>query len=384
MAAMRHGLAMSVVFALAGVGICPTPSRAQLSALAKMRDAATPVPQVSAPNRVPADQNRNELQFLVADGPRELKPTNDDGPTATPPQEVQIEEIQSVIDGQGAAAGGMSADGESEIQDTGFCRASPPWAGQHVFGGVTVAELKFKGDLHLAPRDQEEIASSIKQQGYFGDPDGVAAAILDRVKGAWLDHGYFKVQVAGDARVLTNDPLGLRIALVVHVDEGKQYRLRRITFNGNRAIRNVQALRNLFPLQDGDLLSRAAVGKGLDNLRKTYRSLGFINFTSIPNSEIDEESRTISLAIDLDEGKQFLISGIKIVGLDEHASENVLKDLALKPGEIYNERLADLFLLIDGSLLPTGASPDSRIHMVLNERAGTVAIAFDFRPCPVD
>jgi Surface antigen variable number repeat len=278
-------------------------------------------------------------------------------------------------------AQGWAQLAESEIEEPGFCRASPPWVGRHVLGGVTVGGLKFDGKLHLSPRDQREIVSSIEQQSYFGNPDNVAAGILEQVKRAWMDRGYFKVRVDGDIRILADDPLSTRIALAVHVDEGQQYRLRRITFNGNRAIRN---LRNLFPLQDGDLFKLADVAQGLDNLRMAYRSLGFINFTSIPNTEIDEESGTILLAVDLDEGKQFVVSDIKIEGLDEPASENVLKDLALKPGEPYDEGLAELFLLTDGSLLPAGDRPDSRIHMALNERAGTVAIAFDFRPCAVE
>jgi outer membrane protein insertion porin family len=251
-------------------------------------------------------------------------------------------------------------------------------------GGVTVSELTLNRDLHLAPQDQQKIASLIRQQTYFEDPDRVTAAILDKVKNAWQDHGYFKARVHGDTRILADNPLDLRIALALHVDEGPQYRLRQITFEGHQTILNVQALRKLFPLQDGELVNRSAIGQGLDNLRKAYRSFGFINFTSIPNSDVDEASRTVSLAIDMDEGRQFFISGIRMVGLDDRASENLLKDLALKPGEVYNERLADLFLLTDGFWLPSGASPDSRIHMALDERAGTVSLSFDFGPCPVE
>jgi hypothetical protein len=145
---------------------------------------------------------------------------------------------------------------------------------------------------------------------------------------------------------------------------------------------SAQVLRKLFPLKDGERLNRSVIAKGLDNLRRAYRSSGFINFTSIPNIEIDDQHRTVSLAIDMDEGKQFLVSGIRIIGLSEPAAEKALKDLALKPGEIYDESLADLFLAINGALLPNGASPDSRIHMALNERSGTVDLAFDFGAGP--
>jgi len=357
---------MSVVLALAGAGICPTQSRAQL---------ATPA---APPIRMPSGEDLNELQPFGAGDPAELKAATDDGPTAIPSWETN-----GIHSGQEAGTGVRRGD-KSEVQGPGFCRASPPWAGRHVLGGVTVSELTFNGRLRLAPDDQQKIASSIRQHTYFGDPDGVAAGILETVRAAWQDHGYFKARVDGDTRILADNALDMRIALAIHIDEGPQYRLWQITFKGNRAILNAQALRKLFPLQDGELFNGSAIGQGLDNLRKAYRGLGFINFTSIPNSDVDEKNRTIALMIDIDEGRQFLVSSVRIIGLSEPAAENALKDLVLKAGEVYNEKLAGLFLLTDGSWLPSGTSPESCIHMMLNERAGTVALAFDFAPCPVE
>jgi len=139
-------------------------------------------------------------------------------------------------------------------------------------------------------------------------------------------------------------------------------------------------LRSLFPIKDGDIFSRKEVAKGLDSLRYAYRELGYINFTSIPNTQINEERQTVSLGIDVDEGKMFYVSGVRVVGLDEHAAEDSL----LKRGNVYDQRLADLFLQEHASLLPADASPDSRIHLQIDERAATVAITFDFRRCPVE
>ena len=45
--------------------------------------------------------------------------------------------------------------------------------------------------------------------------------------------------------------------------------------------------------------------KGLENLQKAYGQLGYINFTSIPNTTFDEQKKLVFLDIDVDEGKQF-------------------------------------------------------------------------------
>jgi surface antigen-like variable number repeat protein len=249
---------------------------------------------------------------------------------------------------------------------------------------VTVTDLLLEGDLHMAYADQEQIIASLKRARYSGSADSVADEVIERVTMAWQDRGYFKVQVRGDAKMLTGSPTSSRIAVTAMVNEGQQYRLRKITFKNNIAIRNTQALRNLFPIKDGDVFSRKEIAKGLENLSKAYGQLGYVNFTSIPNTGINDEQDLIDLDIDVDEGKQFYVSSVNLLGLDEIASHIAAEDLLLKPGDVYNQRLANRFVESHASLLPTNSSPDSRIHLKLDEKSGTVAVTFDFRHCTAD
>lgn len=245
---------------------------------------------------------------------------------------------------------------------------------------VTIVELNFEGDHRMPTTDQDQIATSLKQTVYSGGPDRATSEVEERVRRAWQDRGYFKVQVRGDARVLTSNPASERIAVTVYVDEGQQYRLEEIRFQHNRAIGNVDALRKLFPFEDGDIFSGEKIAKGLDNLRFAYRQLGYINFTAVPHTQFNEERRTVSLDVDTDEGKQFYVSSIKVLGLEDH----VLEDFLLKPGDIYNERLANLSFEKHATSSLTDASFNSRVHLQLDERAATVAITFDFRNCPAE
>jgi hypothetical protein len=249
---------------------------------------------------------------------------------------------------------------------------------------VMLAELNIEGDLRMSPANRDQIAASIKQRTYSGSPDEVASEVSDRVKAAWLASGFVNADVHGDAHVLTSSPASESIGITVQVDEGQQYRLEGIRFRNNRAFRDVEALRNLFPINDGDVFDRAAVAKGLDNLRVAYRELGYINLTSVPDTLFNEQHQTVSLDIDVDEGKQFFVSRINIIGLDEAGFQDVQKDLVLNPGDVYNERLVGLFLKNHASLLPSDASLEPRFNLELNEKAATVAITYDFRRCNID
>jgi len=208
----------------------------------------------------------------------------------------------------------------------------------------SIAEVIFSGSLQLPVSDQDAIAASIKRQDYENSPDGATDDAVERVRAGWQDHGYFKVKVSGDKRTLTSRPDGRRIALSFYVEEGSQYSLDRITFKNYKLMADVSAVRGLFPIDNGDIFSREKIAKGLENLRKAYGEMGYINFTSVPETQFDDKNKLISLEIDIDEGKQFYISNINVLGLDELARQELLKSLPIKPGQIYNSRLWELSL----------------------------------------
>jgi outer membrane protein assembly factor BamA len=246
---------------------------------------------------------------------------------------------------------------------------------------ISIAGVTFSGFIQLPISDQDQIASSIKQQKYRIPLDGVIEEGSELVRAGWQNRGYFKVQVSGDASTLTSSPVSQRIVLSVHVDEGLQYRLGGITFKNNRTISNIKALRALFPMKDGDIFSREKIATGLENLRKTYGEYGYINYTGVPDTTFDDEKKLVFLEIDVDEGKQFFVSSINLTGLDESARQRVLKDFLVKPGQIYNSRLWELSLLKHASMFPNCRCGNNE-QKQLDEQSGTVALTLDFRPCP--
>jgi outer membrane protein insertion porin family len=164
-----------------------------------------------------------------------------------------------------------------------------------------------------------------------------------------------------------------QFAVTFDIGAGPRYRLGHITFKGNHAISDPKALRGLFPLKDGSILDRMAIAKGLENLRHAYGELGYINFTPVPSTTFNDEKKLAFLEIDMDEGKKFYVSSICIVCADPQ----VLNDLLLTKGQVYNVRLVNLFLR---KHLPGADVNDPRIQQQsLDERNGTVALTFDFR-----
>jgi outer membrane protein insertion porin family len=216
----------------------------------------------------------------------------------------------------------------AEIPESQNACSAPPSSDEDVFGPtIAIAEVQFDGDLRLPVADQQQIASSLRQLSYPLGLDRATDELVERVREAWQDHGYVQVEVSGENRILSSSPVSESIAVTVRVNAGEQYRLGEIAFKNNKAITGVKKLRDLFPISDGEISDRSKIAKGLENLRKEYGELGYINFTVIPTPRFNEDNQTVSFDMDIDEGKQFVVSSISFLGLDQRVSDDLSKEL---------------------------------------------------------
>jgi outer membrane protein assembly factor BamA len=252
-----------------------------------------------------------------------------------------------------------------------FALAATAMAGQ-IATGIHLADIRFKGDTRLDGVDLQKCASDLRSQVYIGTDwtDYFVGSVQTR---CLLDKGYFKATVKASTQQLPDSNRTHQFVITFDTDAGPQYRLGHITFKGNHAISDAKTLRDLFPNKDGSILDRKAIAKGLENLRYAYRELGYINFTPVASPTFDDERKLGFLEIDVDEGKKFYVSRIDIMGADSQ----VLDDLPLARGQVYNVRLVNRFLR---KHLPGVDVNNPRIQQrLLDERNGTVALTFDFR-----
>jgi len=233
---------------------------------------------------------------------------------------------------------------------------------------VKVGKITFEGNKHISSRT---LRAAMKNLHPIGVPHSIFlenlfaktydASKLDedteRVRAEFQNRGYFKALV-GDPKTEIHDtghtgfhiPLlvkgpGKAVDITMPIEEGDQYKLGEITFKNNKAVQNAKALRSLFPIKDGDIFSREKIAKGLENLRKAYTELGYINFTSIPNTTFDETKKLVFLDVDVDEGKQFNVRRIEFQGNTTTRDKVIRREIALEEGQVYNSRLWELSLL---------------------------------------
>jgi outer membrane protein insertion porin family len=231
---------------------------------------------------------------------------------------------------------------------------------------VKVGNITFTGNHAVSSR---ELRAAMKNLRPVGIPHSIILENLfartydaskleedtERVRRALQDRGYFRAGVNDPITHIRNEGglsfftfrprQGKRIDIRVPVDEGERYRLGGVTFTGNTHVQNVKALRAQFPTKDGEWFNATAVGKGLDNLRKAYGSLGYINFTAVPTPRIDDTKHEVFLDIDIDEGKAFTVSRIEFQGNTITRDRVIRRELLLEEGATYNSNLWEQSLL---------------------------------------
>ena len=259
---------------------------------------------------------------------------------------------------------------------------------------VKVGKIKFEGNEHI---NSLQLRRSMKNLKPIGIPYSVIFEDLfsqtydaskleedsERVRFAYRDKGYYnaaieepKTQIRdqGGLNWFTFRPnKGKRIDILMPIEEGARYRLGSITFTGNKAVTNERALRSTFAVRDGDWFNATLIGKGLENLKKAYGQLGYINFGAIPTPTFDDTKKTVSFKIDIDEGKPFYVSRIEFQGNTITRDKVIRRELMLEEGQVYNSQLWEYSLLRLNQLEyfePLKVEQDSEAHQ--DPESGTV------------
>jgi outer membrane protein insertion porin family len=231
---------------------------------------------------------------------------------------------------------------------------------------VKVGNITFSGNKAVSSRDLRAAMQNLKP---IGIPHSIIFENLmartydaskleedtERVRRALQDQGYFRADVGepithirnqGGLSFLTFRPnKGKRIDIRMPLQEGDRYNLGGITFTGNKAVTNVKILRQQFPTKDGALFNASNFAKGLDNLRKAYGALGYINFTAVPTPRVDDAKHLVYLDVDIDEGKPFYVSRIEFQGNTVTRDRVIRRELLLEEGQVYNSNLWEASIL---------------------------------------
>lgn len=252
---------------------------------------------------------------------------------------------------------------------------------------IVVDDVDLQGAVHLPASVKRQLVSNLIHSEYSANSNWIAD-IEDKVGRAeiegWPDRenqGYLGFSVQAQWKAILREPGLLHVRVTINLDEGRQKRLKEITFRyvGTHSvpptIESVD-LRKLVPLSDGEVYNRDRFWAGMEAVDRAYFELGFVDMTWNSESQADQENQTVAIVVDLNEGQRYTWGSIQVIGLEPRL-ETLLKS-RLKPGSPANPKPIEDFYRDNQSLLPIGVSPKDVKWKRDAERA-TVDLTFDFR-----
>jgi len=193
------------------------------------------------------------------------------------------------------------------------------------------------------------------------DHDKLIEDIEVGIRGLYQDTGYF--------RVLVKDPVlenidtegwkygipfagrsaGKAVNITIPIEEGEKYTMgtiKIVSADPDKALSlKVDALKNAFPLKNGDVFSTAKIRKALDEYKKIYGQYGFIDFVSEPGFDIDDQAKRIDLTLKFDEGKQYYVRRIDFSGNTTTRDKVIRRELLIDEGQLFNQHAWEISIL---------------------------------------
>jgi len=185
----------------------------------------------------------------------------------------------------------------------------------------------------------------------------------------YTDKGYLKAKVSLNTLKDTSDVNSVNMR--VFIDKGQRIKIREISFTGNSAL-STKKLRKAMKNTKQKFFGRFwksskyiadKYQEDLESVLEKYSRLGFRDARILDDQLIWNEDNTISLAITLEEGKQYRFSEILFIGNKKYTDTELHRILKIDNGDVYNGAVLKERVSGDGT-------PDSEDLQTLYHNSG--------------
>ncbi len=204
---------------------------------------------------------------------------------------------------------------------------------------------------------------------------------VDRVRAFYQEHGY--QDIAAKASLAT-DPKGQGLIVLLTLEEGAQYRVGEVALTG-AVLFPERELRALLRLKPGAVYNTGAVQEDLRAMKQYYGDRGYINAEIVPDTQLDDATKRVSLTYRLVEHELVYVERVDIRGNLHTKDVVVRREMRIHPGEPFNgqqirrslERLNNLGYFEDVSVdTQPGSAPNRQDLVVEVKEAKTGSFSF--------
>ncbi|MBU0741681.1 outer membrane protein assembly factor BamA [bacterium] len=158
-----------------------------------------------------------------------------------------------------------------------------------------------------------------------------------RISAHYRDHGYLDAAVTDvDLEFVENHE---RLDLLIRIDEGPQYTVGRINWEGNTVFDDI-AVARLILLEKGDIFRESDYQETVQTLHSLYWDSGYIYITIEPERDIRDN--VVDVVFRFQEGEPAHVRDVTIVENLKTFDDVILREMHVFPGDLFSNSLVGL------------------------------------------
>ena len=207
-------------------------------------------------------------------------------------------------------------------------------------GKYKISKVKFTGNESIKSRKLRRNIKT-KKRGIFSlftgsgrfDADQFDDD-LEKLRDLYVEEGHLDIGI-DPAQVRFSYPTNRKMVIDIAVDEGKEYQVGSIDFEGNELYKD-DILRLMLRVKPGDRYRPERLDEDLERIEDFYGQFGYmesrVRLTRVPNVT----TGNIDIIYQIYESEKFQVESIEIEGNTKTKSTVVIRELALGPGSTFD------------------------------------------------
>ena len=205
---------------------------------------------------------------------------------------------------------------------------------------VRIADIRFTGNDHIkSKRLRKEMETKrwwmfswLMGTGKFKDDE--FEDDIGKLLDYYREQGYLDVDIPQD-RVAYNYPKPNRMIIIIHVDEGRQYRIGDITITGCKLYSETM-LKLLLRQRSGMIFRPSKLDKDTETMEDFYGRAGYLESRVRLVRKPNVATGNIDIEYQVEESDKFYVESVKIEGNTKTKSIVIIRELVLSPGDVFD------------------------------------------------
>lgn len=213
----------------------------------------------------------------------------------------------------------------------------------HNVGDVKVLSLSFKGTTAFESKAIERVLAT-RESGwlpwspkhYFDRAE--FEADIKRISAFYADRGFPNARITNVDVAFNNAKDGVR--LTISVDEGAPVLVEEVRFEGfDKLPEDGRKALDSMPLKQGGRRDRDLVRSTRDQSARLFRDRGYPLAVVDASERPGQSEMSVIVTYRADPGEQMTFGEVSVNGVETLQEKNIVRELAFKPGQLFDERL---------------------------------------------